>query len=87
MGGTSQRVKLSHLNDCIERDTDVVINCTGVHARTFGGVEDEEVYPTGGQLVIMQLPRTHLNWAFLKHPAFSNNGRPLSGIQILIHVV
>lgn len=80
LGGTTQRVNLSNLNDCIENDTDVVINCTGVHSRTLGGVLDDEVYPTGGQLVIVQLSRTQLNWAFLKHHASSNFGCPLSGV-------
>jgi D-amino-acid oxidase len=80
LGGTTQRVNLSHLNNCIESGTDVIINCTGVHARTLRGVEDAEVYPTGGQIVIAQLSRVHLNWAFEKHPAFSNTEKPLSGL-------
>ncbi|PKK64631.1 hypothetical protein RhiirC2_716142 [Rhizophagus irregularis] len=45
LGGTTQHVSLSHLNECIESDTDVVINCSGIHAGTLGCVEDPEVYP------------------------------------------
>lgn len=71
---------MSHINDCIEGDTDIVINCTGVHARTFGGVEDADVYPAKGQIVTVQ-SQTRLNWAFLKHPALSNTRSPFSGLS------
>jgi D-amino-acid oxidase len=53
-----------------------VINCSGVHAEKLGGIEDSEVYPSRGQTVIVQLPRTYVNWAFLRHCAGSNTGRP-----------
>jgi len=76
LGGTTERVSLSHLNDCIDSDTDVVINCTGIHARTLGGVEDLDVYPVRGQTVIVQLPQTYVNWAFLKHSPGNINGKP-----------
>ena len=33
---------------------DVVVNCTGLGARTMGGVEDENVYPVRGQTVIVR---------------------------------
>lgn len=71
-----QHVSLSHLNECIESDTDVVINCSGVHAGTLGGVEDSEVYPARGQTVIVQSPQKYVNWGFLRHCAGSNTGRP-----------
>jgi hypothetical protein len=71
-----QRASLSHLNECIESDTDIVFNCSGVHARTLGGVEDPDVYPIGGQTVIVQLPRKYVNWSFLRHPPGSNTARP-----------
>jgi D-amino-acid oxidase len=65
-GGTLQRTELSHLNDCIESDTDIVVNCSGMNARTLGGVEDSNVFPTRGQIVIAQLPQSYMNWAFFK---------------------
>ncbi|ORZ35468.1 hypothetical protein BCR44DRAFT_1528954, partial [Catenaria anguillulae PL171] len=37
----------------------IVVNCTGLGARTLGGVEDKAVYPTRGQIVIVRAP--HLN--------------------------
>ncbi|RIA90822.1 hypothetical protein C1645_769041 [Glomus cerebriforme] len=82
LGGTMQRVSLSHLNECIESDTDVVINCSGVHARTLGGVEDPDVYPVRGQIVIVQLPRTYVNWAFLRHSCGNHTIKPLNGIEM-----
>ncbi|RGB27373.1 hypothetical protein C1646_769193 [Rhizophagus diaphanus] len=75
LGGTTQHVSLSHLNECIESDTDVVINCSGIHAGTLGGVEDPEVYPARGQTVIVQLPQEYVNWAFSRYCAGSNNTR------------
>lgn len=76
MGGTTQHISLSHINECIESETDAVINCSGVHARTLGGVEDPEVYPVRGQTVIVQLPQNYVNWTFLRHPSGSNTARP-----------
>jgi|SRR5579859_2197139 len=66
LGGTTQRANLSHLNECIESDTDIVVNCSGIHARTLGGVEDSDVFPARGQTVIAQLLQSYMNWAFFK---------------------
>ncbi|CAG8453142.1 5791_t:CDS:2, partial [Scutellospora calospora] len=66
LGGTTQRVNLSHLLECIGSETDVVINCSGIHARTLKGVEDPKVYAVRGQLVVAQFPRPQ-NWAFFVH--------------------
>src|SRR6266513_4885294 len=71
-----QQVDISHINECFEKDFDIVINCTGVHARKLGGVEDLEVYPARGQTVVVQLPQKYVNWAFLRHPSGSNTARP-----------
>lgn len=68
LGGTTQRVNLTHINECIKIETDVVINCSGIHARTLAGVEDSNVYAARGQIVVVQLPQ-HINWAFFKHGA------------------
>ncbi len=66
MGGTTQRANLSHINECIKSDTNIVVNCSGIHARTLGGVEDSDVFPARGQTVIAQLPQSYMNWAFFK---------------------
>ncbi|RIA85364.1 hypothetical protein C1645_830883 [Glomus cerebriforme] len=66
LGGTTQRANLSHLNECIKSDTDIVVNYLGIHARTLGCVEDSDVFPARGQTVIAQLPQSYMNWAFFK---------------------
>ncbi|CAG8440213.1 1524_t:CDS:10 [Acaulospora morrowiae] len=70
LGGTTQHASVSHINECIESDTDIIINCTGIHSRTLGGVEDPNVYAVRGQTVIVQSP--HINYAFLRQPCGLN---------------
>ncbi|RIA89424.1 hypothetical protein C1645_824881 [Glomus cerebriforme] len=55
-GGTKKKAHLNHLNDAFEPDVDIVVNCTGISARTFGGVEDDKVFSTRGQLVAVWAP-------------------------------
>lgn len=35
---------------------DAIVVCTGLGARTLGGVEDKDVYPVRGQIVIIRAP-------------------------------
>ncbi|KAF0558589.1 nucleotide-binding domain-containing protein [Gigaspora margarita] len=67
LGGTTQCTTVFHLHDCIDSNTDIVINCSGIHARTLGGVEDNDVYAARGQIVIVQLPRSYINWTFERY--------------------
>ena len=55
-GGAIKKAHLNHLNDAFEPDADIIVNCTGINARTFGGVEDDKVFPTRGQLVASWAP-------------------------------
>ncbi|CAG8520658.1 7540_t:CDS:2 [Racocetra fulgida] len=57
-GGIRKKVYLSHINESFFDDDDinVVINCTGVNARTFGGVMDTTVFPSRGQTVSVWAP-------------------------------
>jgi len=64
LGGTTKRANLSHLNECIESDPDIVVNCSGIHSRTLGSVEDSDVFLMRGQTVIAQLPELNINRAF-----------------------
>ncbi|KAH8122622.1 FAD dependent oxidoreductase [Trichoderma asperelloides] len=41
--------------------TKVVVNCTGIAAKTLPGVEDEKCYPTRGQVVLVKAPRVKRN--------------------------
>ncbi|CAG8489159.1 4505_t:CDS:2, partial [Acaulospora colombiana] len=55
-GGKLKKVHLSHINEALDEDVDVVVNCTGIGARTLGGIEDKAVFPTRGQTVIVWAP-------------------------------
>ncbi|CAG8479004.1 3110_t:CDS:2 [Ambispora leptoticha] len=55
-GGQTVNKRLAHIKEAFGPDIDVVVNCSGVSARTLGGVEDEAVYPTRGQTVVVWAP-------------------------------
>jgi D-amino-acid oxidase len=55
-GGITKKAHLNHLNDAFGPGVDIIVNCTGINARTFGGVEDNKVFPTRGQLVAVWAP-------------------------------
>ncbi|RIB16659.1 hypothetical protein C2G38_1969910 [Gigaspora rosea] len=55
-GGKIKKVRLSHINESFDDDVDIVVNCTGIGARTFGGVQDSTVFPTRGQTVTVWAP-------------------------------
>ncbi|KAJ3373586.1 hypothetical protein GGF31_000427 [Allomyces arbusculus] len=56
LGGKIAVKTLQHIDDAASPTTAAVINCTGLGARTLGGVEDTNVYPTRGQIVIVRAP-------------------------------
>ncbi|KAK9760751.1 hypothetical protein K7432_014893 [Basidiobolus ranarum] len=60
-GGTIEQRKLEDIRDAFEIDDHVsaVINCTGLQARYLGGVKDNLVYPTRGQIVIVDAPQVN----------------------------
>ncbi|CCM01224.1 uncharacterized protein FIBRA_03272 [Fibroporia radiculosa] len=68
-GGTVVRGSVQHVNQVAEGGADIfargrassapvdaVIVCPGLGARTLGGVEDDQVYPVGGQTVLLRAP-------------------------------
>ncbi|CAG8436329.1 3042_t:CDS:2 [Diversispora eburnea] len=55
-GGATRKVHISHINEAFEDDVHIVVNCTGICAKTLGGVEDNNVYPTKGQTVSVWAP-------------------------------
>ncbi|GBB90208.1 hypothetical protein RclHR1_01710008 [Rhizophagus clarus] len=55
-GGKTKKIHLNHLNDAFEPDVDIIVNCSGINARTLGGVNDDKVFPTRGQLVAVWAP-------------------------------
>lgn len=53
---------LSHISQAfLDHDTKVVINCTGIGAHKLGGVNDSNVYPTRGQVVVIKAPHIQEN--------------------------
>jgi D-amino-acid oxidase len=56
-----QRKKLTHISQAYGSKTNVVFNCSGIGARTLGGVEDKSVYPTRGQVVVIRAPHIQIN--------------------------
>lgn len=68
-GGTVVRGDVKHISQVVEGGVDLftrgttattpvdaVVVCVGVGARTLGGVEDKDVYPSRGQVVILNAP-------------------------------
>lgn len=64
VGVSFQRKKLENIDEAFDSDTKVVFNCTGNGSRLLGGVEDEKVYPTRGQVVVIRGP--HVNQCILR---------------------
>ncbi|CAG8633657.1 9708_t:CDS:1 [Ambispora leptoticha] len=67
LGGNIERKEFLHLQDAILANTDIVINCTGLHSRTLGGVQDTNVYAVRGQTVVVELPPKHVTWTFARN--------------------
>lgn len=51
-GVTFTQRKLSHVSQAFMPGAQTVFNCTGLGARTLGGVKDTRMYPTRGQVVV-----------------------------------
>lgn len=49
----------------LNKDTEVVFNCTGNAARSLKGVEDPKCYPTRGQILLAKA--THINQSVMRH--------------------
>lgn len=59
-GGRIVRTKVLHVNQVIDGafsvPPDAVFVCAGLGARWLGGVEDHDVYPIRGQIVLIRAP-------------------------------
>lgn len=53
--------KLSHISQAFLPGTKVVFNCSGLGARSLGGVEDTNMYPTRGQVLVVKAPHVTEN--------------------------
>ena len=53
-----RRVDLKHISEAARshssgRVAEVIVNCTGLSARTLGGVNDSEMVPARGQTILV----------------------------------
>jgi len=56
-GGQIVVGNIAHISELTNLpDTDLVLNCAGIGARSLGGVEDRNVYGVRGQLVLVRQP-------------------------------
>ncbi|KAG8907549.1 hypothetical protein FRB99_003707 [Tulasnella sp. 403] len=61
LGGTISRNRVQHVSQVIDGaftriPPDAVLVCAGLGARTLGGVEDKDVHPIRGQIVLIRAP-------------------------------
>lgn len=61
LGVKIQRQKLAHVSQAYLPNTKAVFNCTGLGSRYLPGVQDSNVYPTRGQVVVLQAPHIQEN--------------------------
>lgn len=60
-GVTFNKRKLGHISEAFLPGSVHIFNCTGIGARSLGGVQDELVYPTRGQVVVIKAPHIQEN--------------------------
>lgn len=58
-GAVFKRAVFKHIADAANahhtgQKADVVVNCTGLSAKTLGGVLDDKMYPARGQIVVVR---------------------------------
>lgn len=61
IGVTFERSKIDHISSVFSPSVDAVFNCTGIGAASLGGVKDENVFPTRGQVVVVRAPHIREN--------------------------
>lgn len=57
-GGRLEKAFLTHIHDALQYCPGAlaIVNCTGLQARFLGGVKDEKVFPTRGQVALVNAP-------------------------------
>lgn len=55
------REKLTHISQAYLPGTKIVFNCTGLGAKNLDGINDGNVYPTRGQIVVVKAPHIQEN--------------------------
>ncbi|KAJ3127204.1 hypothetical protein HK098_006656 [Nowakowskiella sp. JEL0407] len=74
LGGSIVLEETTRLSDLYNRnpDVDIVINCSGIGARTLGDVEDQTVKPGRGQIIIVDAPQVKPTISFDIGDVFGN---------------
>lgn len=88
-----ERKKVSHVRDAAAaaglKSVSALFNCTGLGSYSLGGVEDKTMYPTRGQVVLVEQPLVPLQRMYFRSPRRVDNDttyvfqRPLAGGVIL----
>jgi D-amino-acid oxidase len=57
-GGDLKKATLVHIHDALAfcPNAQAIVNCTGLQARFLGGVKDGKVFPTRGQVAVVNAP-------------------------------
>lgn len=79
LGGTIKSIpRLNHVDELLSGHSalsgnvpDVLFLCPGIGARHLGGVEDKDVYPTRGQVVVVKAPQVNATSGFLGEWAYA----------------
>lgn len=81
---------MKHIRDAkLTANVTAVFNCTGLGSYNLGGVEDKQMYPTRGQIVLVEQPIEPLKRMYFRSPARVDNDttyifqRPLGGGIVL----
>lgn len=85
MGVQFKRQKLNNINEAwLSFFTKVVFNCSGLGAKDLDGVKDTKVYPTRGQIVVLEAPHVQVNMCkWNRDSATYIIPRPYSGGQLV----
>lgn len=86
MGTTFIRRRLDNIEQgFLSENTQVVFNCTGIGARSIGGVADPKVYPIRGQVVVIRAPHVRENVSLFSEDYLTYViPRPHSGGQVIL---
>ncbi|CAO3661309.1 unnamed protein product [Umbelopsis vinacea] len=86
LGGKVRRQTLRHIHDAAEEDgsTASIVNCSGLQARYLGGVQDQKVFATRGQTVLVRAPHfkkilTHQGKDYVTYIIPRSNGDVILG--------
>lgn len=75
---------MNHISDVFDLDADAIVNCTGLGAKTLGGVQDDNMFPTRGQTLIVKGPTirettTYLGKGFITYVIPRSDGTVILG--------